>query len=103
MYAIIKTGGKQYRVEEGQYLTVEKIANALGSTVDFNDVLMVGSEGNVKIGSPFVSNAKVQAEIVNHDRGKKINIIKLKRRKHHMKHAGHRQDLTKVKIVKIED
>lgn len=101
MYAIIKTGGKQYRVAEGQTLKVEKLALAQGNDVDFNEVLMVSNGDGIKVGSPFLSNAKVTATVVDHGRGKKISIIKFRRRKHHMKRAGHRQDYTEIKIVSI--
>ena len=104
MYAVIKTGGKQYRVAEGQTLKVEKLAIELGNSIDFDQVLMVANgDDNIKIGAPFISDAKVKAEVVEHGRGQKIKILKFKRRKHHMKRAGHRQDFTKVKIVKIEE
>jgi large subunit ribosomal protein L21 len=103
MYAIIKTGGKQYRVAEGQTLKVEKLAIEPGNSVDFNDVLMVANgDENIQIGSPYLSNAKVKAEVVDHGRGEKIKILKFKRRKHHMKRMGHRQDFTQVKIISIE-
>lgn len=102
MYAIIKTGGKQYRVAEGQMLKVERLPIEQGSHVDFHDVLLVANGGNIHVGSPYIENAKVQAEVVDHGRGPKIRIIKLKRRKHHLKHQGHRQNFTKIKIVRIE-
>lgn len=102
MYAIIKTGGKQYRVAEGQTLKVEKLALEPGNSVDFNEVLMVSNGDQIEIGSPCVANAAVSAEVVEHGRDKKINILKFKRRKHHMKRAGHRQDFTRIKITKIK-
>lgn len=102
MYAIIKTGGKQYRVAEGQTVSVEKLDAELGNQVDFNEVLVVASGQDVKIGSPYLQNAKVKAEVVDHGRAAKIKIIKFRRRKHHMKHQGHRQDFTKVKILSIQ-
>lgn len=104
MYAIIKTGGKQYRVAEGQTLKVEKLAIEPGNSVDFNEVLMVANgDDNIKIGAPYLTNVTVKAEVVDHGRGEKIKILKFKRRKHHMKRAGHRQDFTKVKIVSIQE
>lgn len=102
MYAIIKTGGKQYRVAEGQTLNVEKLDAELGNQVNFNEVLVVANGDNVQIGSPYLQNATVKAEVVDHGRGDKIKIIKFRRRKHHMKHMGHRQDFTKVKILTIQ-
>lgn len=103
MYAIIKTGGKQYRVAEGQILKVEKLAAEQGNNIDFDQVLMLVNGDEVQIGSPYLNHAKVTAEVVDHGRGEKINILKFKRRKHHMKRAGHRQDYTKVKIVSITE
>src|SRR3990167_2266753 len=102
MYAIIKTGGKQYRVAQGQTLKVEKLAHAQGHHVDFDQILMVANGDDVKIGNPYLNSAKVTADIVDHGRGEKISILKFKRRKHHMKRAGHRQDYTEIKIVSIE-
>ena len=102
MYAIIETGGKQYRVAQGQMLTIEKLEADAGSTVDFDRVLMVGSGEQVKFGAPLVAGAKVVAEVVKHGRGDKIRIIKFRRRKHHMKRAGHRQYYTQVKITSIQ-
>ena len=102
MYAVIKTGGKQYRVTEGSTLQVETLASDVGASVDFNDVLMVANGDTIQIGAPFVSGAKVKAEVVEHGRGAKIEILKFRRRKHHIKHQGHRQNFTRVKIVGIE-
>jgi large subunit ribosomal protein L21 len=102
MYAIIKTGGKQYRVAEGQTLNVEKLVGEPGENVDFNEVLLVSNGDHIQVGNPYLNNASVKAEVVDHGRGDKIKIIKLKRRKHHMKRAGHRQNFTKVKIISIE-
>ncbi len=102
MYAIIKTGGKQYRVAEGQTLTVEKLALEPGNSVDFKEILMVANGDNIEVGSPFLEKATVTAEVVDHGRAKKIKILKFKRRKQHMKRQGHRQDFTKVKITKIK-
>lgn len=102
MYAVFKTGGKQYRVVEGQTLKIEKLTVEAGNSVDFKDVLMVANGEDIKIGAPFLSNAQVKAEVVEQGRSKKIKILKFKRRKHHMKRAGHRQSFTKVKITKIE-
>lgn len=102
MYAVIKSGGKQHRVQEGETLKVEKLDLETGATVDFDEVLMVGDGDNVKVGAPFVKGGKVSAEIVAHGRGDKVNIIKFKRRKHHMKQMGHRQWFTEIKITDIK-
>jgi large subunit ribosomal protein L21 len=101
MYAIIETGGKQYRVAEGQLLKIEKLEADAGNTVDFDRVLMVGEGENMRVGAPLVAGAKVVAEVVKHGRADKIRIIKFRRRKHHMKRQGHRQYFTEVKIVKV--
>lgn len=101
MYAVIKSGGKQYRVEYGQVIKLEKLPFEAGKTVDFNDVLMVANGENTHIGAPLVKDAIVQAEVISQGRGKKVEILKFKRRKHHMKRQGHRQDFTEVKITEI--
>jgi len=101
MYAVIVTGGKQYKVTEGQVLKIEKLAIDEGAKVEFDQVLMVGQEGDTKVGTPHVEGAKVSAEVVSQGRAKKIRIIKFKRRKHHMKQMGHRQYFTEVKITGI--
>ncbi|AJC50480.1 50S ribosomal protein L21 [Coxiella endosymbiont of Amblyomma americanum] len=101
MYAIMKTGGKQYRVTEGQILKIDKLTQDIGSLVEFNEVLLFEQDNKLHIGSPKVRGAKVVAEIVNKSRATKINIIKFKRRKHHMKRMGHRQHFTAVKVVGI--
>ncbi len=102
MYAVIVSGGKQYRVEEGQYLNLAKIESETGSTVSFDNVLLVGAGESVKVGAPYVSGCKVEGVIEAHGREDKIKIIKFKRRKHHMKRMGHRQWYTKVRITKID-
>jgi len=101
MYAVIKTGGKQYRVEAGTLLKVETLSAELGSTFEFTEVLMCSDGKTVTCGTPFVKNAVVKAEIVEHARHKKVRIIKFRRRKHHMKQMGHRQNYTQVKILSI--
>ena len=101
MFAVIKTGGKQYRVQEGQTLKVEKLAIEAGSAVEFDEVLLVSNGDDVKVGAPVVEGAKVTAEVVSQGRHKKVSIVKFKRRKHHMKRAGHRQWFTEVKITGI--
>ena len=102
MYAIIRTGGKQYRVTEGQTLKIEELAQDIGASVKFSDILLVLEDNELYIGSPQVKSAEVTAEIVNHSRAAKINIIKFKRRKHQMKRIGHRQDFTTVKVIGIK-
>ncbi|MDH3560354.1 MAG: 50S ribosomal protein L21 [Gammaproteobacteria bacterium] len=101
MYAVIKTGGKQYRVSQGETLQVEKLDAGEGDSIEFNQVLMVGEGEDVKIGTPYVDGSRVTARVKAHGRGKKINIIKFRRRKHHMKRMGHRQDFTEVEITGI--
>ncbi|WP_028293405.1 50S ribosomal protein L21 [Oceanobacter kriegii] len=101
MYAVVATGGKQYRVEEGQTLKVEKLEVATGEAVELDKVLLIGNGDDVKIGAPVVEGAKVTAEVVTHGRHKKVKIMKFKRRKHHMKQAGHRQWFTELKITSI--
>ncbi len=100
MYAVIKTGGKQYRVSEGDTLKVEKLDVAAGETIEFDQVLMLGGE-EIKIGTPVVEGAKVAAEVVSHGRGKKVTIIKFRRRKHSRRQQGHRQWFTELKITGI--
>ncbi|MBB3231888.1 MULTISPECIES: 50S ribosomal protein L21 [Halomonas] len=101
MYAVIKSGGKQYRVQEGQTLKLEKLEVPTGDTIEFDEVLLVGSDDDVKVGAPTVDGAKVAAEVVSHGRGDKVTIIKFRRRKHSMKRQGHRQWFTEVKITGI--
>ena len=103
MYAVIKTGGKQYRVAEGQKLRVEKLAGNAGDKVTFDEVLLVGGaeRDTPKIGQPLVKGASVAAEIVGQDRGKKIVVFKFKRRKNYRRKNGHRQPYTELKITGI--
>ena len=101
MYAVIVSGGKQYRVQEGQTLKLEKLTAEQGANVEFDRVLLVGNGDDIKVGAPVVEGAKVTAEVVEHGRGKKVQILKFKRRKHHMKSQGHRQWYTEVKITGI--
>ena len=91
MYAVIKSGGKQHRVVEGETLRLEKLDIATGDNIDFEEVLMVGEGAEVKIGAPLVKGGKVTAEVVSHGRGDKVNIIKFRRRKHSRTQQGHRQ------------
>ena len=102
MYAVFKTGGKQYRATTGDMITVEKIEAEKGATVELDQVLMVGEGVDVKIGTPYLEGGKVTARVVDHGRGDKIKIIKFKRRKHHMKHMGHRQYFTQLEITGID-
>ena len=101
MYAVIKTGGKQYRVAEGDTLKIEDLDVEVGTNVDFEQVLMISKDDEVIVGSPFVKGSVVKAEVVAKGRHKKIKILKFKRRKHHMKRMGHRQNFTEVKITRI--
>ena len=102
MYAVFKTGGKQYRAATGDKLKVEKIEAEKGATVELDQVLMVGEGEDVKVGTPLIAGGKVTAVVVDHGRHDKIKIIKFKRRKHHMKRAGHRQYFTQIEITGIE-
>ena len=101
MFAIIETGGKQYRIAEGQTILIEKLEAEAGATVNFDRVLMVGAGESARFGTPMVDGAKVTAEVMSHGRADKIRIIKFRRRKHHMKRQGHRQYYTQVKITKV--
>lgn len=101
MYAVIVSGGKQHRVKEGETLKLEKIEVATEETLEFDKVLMVGEGADAQLGAPYLEGAKVTAQVISHGRHKKVNIIKFKRRKHHMKRAGHRQWYTEVKITGI--
>ena len=101
MYAVFETGGKQYRVAEGDTLKVELLEAEKGATVEFDKVLMVKNDGGIKIGTPVVDGGKVTATVESHGRGKKVEIIKFRRRKHHMKRQGHRQYFTELKITGI--
>ena len=100
MYAVISTGGKQYRVSEGDKLRVEKLTGDVGATVEFGEVLMVGGD-KVAIGKPFVAGAKVVAEIVAQNRAKKIIVFKMRRRKNYRRKNGHRQPYTELKVTGI--
>ena len=100
-YAVVHIGSGQYKVAEGQTIKVEKLSLAASEEVIFDKVLLVRNSDDLKIGAPYVSGAKVVAEVVGEGRHKKINILKFKRRKHHMKRQGHRQWFTELKITKI--
>jgi len=101
MYAVIKSGGKQYRVSEGDVLRVEKLDASEGAAYDFNEVLLVADGDKVTVGAPTVDGGKVSAEVVRHGRDRKIEVIKFKRRKNYHRKHGHRQHFTEVKITGI--
>ena len=101
MYAVIHTGGKQYRVKPGERLKIETLAAEEGQEIQFDKVLMIQTEGSLKIGKPYVEGGKVTATVTAHGRHPKVKIVKFRRRKHHMKQAGHRQNFPEVKITGI--
>ena len=101
MYAVIKTGGKQYKVSAGEKLKVEQIPADVGAVVVLDQVLMVGEGESVRVGQPIVAGATVKATVVAHGRGDKVRIFKMRRRKHYQKHQGHRQGYTELKIDAI--
>jgi len=101
MYAIIKTGGKQYRVKSGEQVRVESLSAEVGAAVSFDEVLAVGEGDAVRVGAPLVSGAKVKATVLAHGRGEKVRIFKMRRRKHFQKTQGHRQNYTEVRIDDI--
>ncbi len=102
MYAVIRTGGKQYKVAPEDVLQIEKIEGAAGDAVSFPDVLMVGGEGGPTVGAPLVKGAAVSAEVVEQGRGPKVIIFKKKRRQNYRRKRGHRQELTTVRILEIK-
>jgi len=101
MYAVLKSGGKQYRVRAGESLRLEALAAEVGAAVSFDQVLLVGEGESVRVGAPFVSGAQVRATVVKHGRGQKERTFKLRRRKHSQKTQGHRQSYTEVRIDDI--
>jgi large subunit ribosomal protein L21 len=101
MYAVILSGGKQYRVEQGQTLKLESLPGEVGSSIHFDQVLMIGEGSDITVGKPYVTGCKVMADIISHGRHSKIHIIKFRRRKHHEKWQGHRQNYTEVEIKEI--
>ena len=104
MYAVIQTGGKQYRVKSGEQVKVEMLPAEVGAAVSFDRVLMLGelgNEGGVRVGAPFVDGATVKATVLAQGRGEKLRIFKLRRRKHYAKTQGHRQSFTEVRIDEI--
>jgi large subunit ribosomal protein L21 len=103
MYAVIKTGGKQYQVAVGDKIKIELIPADIGSTITLSEVLMIADGDNIVVGSPFIDGASVAASIVQEGRHKKIRIFKMRRRKHYQKHQGHRQYYTEVQIDSINN
>jgi len=101
MFAVIKAQGKQYKVAQGDELTIDRLAGEAGASIALGEVLMLVDGSNTKLGTPIVGGAKVQAEIVSHSRGDKIKVFKKRRRKNFHRTRGHRQDLTTVKITSI--
>jgi large subunit ribosomal protein L21 len=101
MYAVVKTGGKQYKVAPGEKLKVEQIPADVGAQVTLDQVLMVGEGESVRVGTPTVAGVAVMATVVAHGRGEKVKIFKMRRRKHYQKHQGHRQGYTELKIDSI--
>ena len=101
MYAVVKTGGKQYKVAPGEKLKIEQIPADVGAEVVLDQVLMVGEGETVRLGQPNVAGATVKATVVAHGRGEKIRIFKMRRRKHYQKHQGHRQNFTELQIDAI--
>jgi large subunit ribosomal protein L21 len=101
MYAVIKTGGKQYRVAAGEKLKIEQIPAEVGADITLDQVLMVGDGESVKIGAPLVQGASVQAKVLSQGRHDKVKIFKMRRRKHYQKHQGHRQNFTEIQISGI--
>ena len=102
MYAIIKTGGKQYRVSEGDVITIEKLDVVAEGTVSFDEVVTVVKDGDVKVGTPLVDGAKVTGTVLEHGKAKKILVFKYKAKSNYRRRQGHRQPFTKVRIEKIE-
>jgi large subunit ribosomal protein L21 len=102
MYAVIQSGGKQYRVGVGDVIRVEKLDVSAGDNVDLNEVLMVSDGDDVKVGSPMLAGSSVTAKVKAHGRGEKIRVIKFRRRKHYRRTAGHRQDYTELEITGIK-
>ena len=101
MYAVIQTGGKQYRVKSGEQVKVEALPAEVGAAVSFDRVLMLGEGDGIRVGAPYVAGATVKATVVSQGRGEKIRIFKLRRRKHFAKTQGHRQSYTEVRIDEI--
>lgn len=101
MQAVFISGGKQHRVTKGQTLKLEKLPNEAGDTIAFDQVLLLADGDNITLGAPVIKGASISAEVISQGRHKKINIIKMRRRKHYMRRQGHRQDYTEVRITDI--
>jgi|SRR5262245_47153917 large subunit ribosomal protein L21 len=101
MFAVIATGGKQYRVQEGSVLRVERLPAEAGASVEFDQVLLVGQGASVKVGAPFISGGKVVATVQAHGKGDKVRIVKFRRRKHYKREKTHRQPYTEIKVTSI--
>jgi large subunit ribosomal protein L21 len=101
MYAVVKTGGKQYRVASGEKIKVEQLPGLVGSQLVLDQVLMVADGEKIAIGAPLVAGAKVEATVISHGRHDKVTIFKMRRRKHYQRHGGHRQNYTEIQIDKI--
>jgi large subunit ribosomal protein L21 len=102
MYAVIATGGKQYRVAEGEVVRIEKLTAEPGADVEFDKVLLVGQGSQVKVGAPFLDGGKVTGTVQSHGKGDKVRIVKFRRRKHYLRQGTHRQPYTDVKITGIQ-
>lgn len=101
MYAVFRTGGKQYRASQGDRVRVERLDAAVGDVIDFDEVLLIGQGTDLKVGAPLVQGGKVQGKVTQQGRAKKVEIIKFKRRAHYMRKKGHRQQFTEVEITSI--
>lgn len=102
MYAIIKTGGKQYKVSEGAYIQVEKLEADVDDTVNFDKVLMLNDNGQIEVGTPYLENATVSGKVVRASKKEKIKVVKFKRRKRYMRSTGHRQSFSEIEITDIK-
>jgi large subunit ribosomal protein L21 len=101
MYAVFRTGGKQYRATKGDRIKVERLEAEEGDSIEFDEVLLVGEGSDVKVGSPLVSGSKIKAKVIDQGRGKKVVVLKFKRRKNYKRVKGHRQHFTEIEIVSI--
>ena len=101
MFAVIATGGKQYRVQEGSVLRIQKLTAEKGASVEFDQVLLIGKGADVKLGAPFLSGGKVVATVQSHGKGDKVRIVKFRRRKHYKREKTHRQEYTEIKVTGI--
>lgn len=102
MYAVIRTGGKQYRVKVGDTVKVEKLEAEAGKTIELTDILMLVDGDRISVGNPYLQGANVKARVTGHGRGRKVKIVKFRRRKHHRKQMGHRQAYTELSILEIK-